>query len=197
MKKPKARENVLTPEERQKLLSVIQNEDEELAVKGLLFTGMRISEFIHMRKDWIDQDKGLINVPYKMKCSCYECLAKPGEHKGYFMGKTKHAERPIPIVPEVKDLFKNTFTKYDSVMDVLQNRVNAWKLVKNVGLRAKLVHKVFPHSLRATFATILCEKGITNPVTLKDIMGWKKLDMATEYVKLSGVGMKKEIDEIW
>lgn len=197
MKKPKSRENVLTPEEREKLLRAIKYEDEELAVKGLLFTGMRISEFIHLRRDWIDWKEGIIHIPYKMKCDCYECVAKKGSHKGYFVCKTKHAERPIPILPEVKELFRKYFDEYNSIMDLLYHRVNVWRLVRNIGLRAKLSHKVFPHSLRATFATIVVEKGLEDAVALKDLLGWKKLDMATTYIRLSGASVKRKIEEIW
>ncbi|MHA1852538.1 MAG: tyrosine-type recombinase/integrase [Candidatus Heimdallarchaeaceae archaeon] len=196
MKKPKSRENVLTPEERERLLKAIRYEDEELAIKGLLFTGMRVSEFIHFKRDWINLDEGIIHIPYKMKCKCYECMSKRS-HKGWFVVKTKHAERPIPILPEVEDLFMKYFEEYNSVMDMLYHRVNVWKLVKRVGLRAKIHHKVFPHSLRATFATMVVEKGLEDAIALKDLMGWKKIDMAIEYIRLSGTGLKRKIEEIW
>jgi site-specific recombinase XerD len=124
-------------------------------------------------------------------------MAKKGSHKGYFICKTKQAERPIPILPEVKEMFLMFFTKNESIMDSLYNRVHVWELVKKVGERAKIGHKVFPHSLRATFVTILIEKGMDDPVALTQIMGWKKLDMASEYVRLSGASLKRKLEGIW
>jgi len=202
--KPKSRDNILTPEERERICKVCVNEQERLAVYGLLYTGMRESELLHMRKSWMDFKNGIINVPLTDTCRvCSECR-KSRTRKGKLVkatdtwrAKTPHAERPIPIVPELKPVLDEFFSKHNSIMELLWYRQNIWKIVKEVGRRAKIRHPIFPHCFRATFATILVEKGLENPVTLKDILGWTKIDMATIYIKLGGVGMKKRVDEIW
>lgn len=202
--KPFTRENVLTIEERGRLLKACENEFERLIVYGLLYTGMRESEFLHMKRSWIDFDNGVINIPYREICklcaSCKKSKTRSGKLRkppDTWQAKTKHAERPIPIVPEVKDIFTNYFKVHSSIIETVWYRQNIWRTVVDLRKRARIRHPIFPHALRGTFATILVEKGLEDAVTLKDIMGWKKLDMATEYIKLGGSAMKKRIDKIW
>ena len=202
--KPKSRENVLSPEEREKLCKVCQTDREKFVIYGLLYTGMREGEFLHMRKSWIDFKGGIINIPHKDICKICLTCKKSKMRKGklikdanIWQGKTVHAQRPIPIVPEIKDMLDEFFSKYNSVIDVYWYRQNLWKIVKEVGARSKIKHSVFPHCLRATFATMLVEKGMDNPVKLKDIMGWKKLEQSTDYIRLGGASMKRALDDIW
>ena len=202
--KPFTRENVLTPDERKRLLDATNNDYERLIVYGLLYTGMRESEFLHMRKSWVNFEEGVISVPLREECKiCSLCkksktrknkLIKPADT---WQAKTKHAERPIPIVPEVKDIFLNYFKGHGSIIETVWYRQNIWSTVVELGKRARIRHPVFPHALRGTFATILVEKGLEDSVTLKDVMGWKSLAMATEYIKIGGTAMKKRIDKIW
>ena len=51
--KPKCRENILTPEERINIIDSIKTEEEELVIKGLLFTGLRISELMSTNLLWL------------------------------------------------------------------------------------------------------------------------------------------------
>ena len=202
--KPKTRDNLLTPEERERIFKVCETDQERLVVYGLMYTGMRGSEFLHMKKSWIDFKVGIINVPLKDICNiCTKCK-RSETRKGKLVrdantwyAKTSHAERPIPIVPELRPILEKFFSKHNSVIELLWYRQNIWRIIKEVSKRARIRHPSFPHALRGTFATILVEKGLENPVTLKDIMGWVKIDMATIYIKLGGVGMKKRVDEIW
>lgn len=202
--KPFSRENVLSPDERNRILKACETYEERLVIFGLLYTGMRESEFLHMKKAWMDFDNNIINLPYKDTCNICSSCKKSKSRRGKLIkppntwqSKTKHAERTVPIVPEVEKIFKDYFSAYNSIIDVLWYRQNIWKIVREVGKRALIKHPVFPHCLRATFATILVEKGLDDSVTLKDLLGWKKLDMATSYIKLGGVAMKKRIDKIW
>ncbi len=195
--KPKSRENRLTTTEIETMKEACRHLEERVVVYGLLYTGMRISEFIHMRRDWVDFKEGIIHIPYRQKCNCYECMAKEGEHRGFFKCKTKHGERPIPILEELRPILKEYFGEYLSVQDLVENRVNAWRIVKNIARRAKIEHPVFPHCIRATFASLLVEKGLNDPITLKDVMGWKKINMAEAYIRLSGQAVKEKINQIW
>ena len=81
-------------------------------------------------------------------------------------------------------------------MDVVDNRVNTWRLVREVSRRAKISHKVFPHSLRGSFASMLADKGF-DAFTIQAVLGWKKIDMAEQYVKMSGSAIKDRFKELW
>lgn len=217
--KPKSRDNIPTTEERESLIGVCKTEEETLVVKGLLYSGMRISEFIHMNRSWIDWKGSIINIPARTPCKCSQDCIKP--HYKYFkydketkkriklaspvltkpkntwQVKTKNAQRPIPIVPELRGLLESYFKTHNSVMDILDSRIHAWKVLKRVGIRAKIRHPVFPHAMRAYFVTKLVELGIEDPVTLCQIMGWAKPDMAMVYVRLSPHSLKRKVMNVW
>jgi integrase/recombinase XerD len=197
--KPKSRENVLTEEEIEMLKAACKTEEEKLVVYGLLYTGMRISEYIHLNKQWINTktDPPSIKIPYEMKCNCYECKKAHGKKPaGMWRAKTKHAERVIPILPEVDDILYNYFLKHNSIMETIPTRIYAWKIVKEVAKRAKIKHPIFPHCIRATFATIVAKKGF-DAIYLQHVMGWKQLSMAQEYVRLSGSAILDEFKRKW
>jgi len=216
--KPKVLDHILTPEERRKVLNSITNEQEELVIKGLLFTGMRVSEFLHMRKDWIDFKGGLIHIPYRIDCKCSDSCRK-AKYKRYkkdkntgekvkldvpvitkpsntWQCKTKRAARTIPLLPQVKDVLKRHFSEYNSIMDVLFNRINIWRILKDMEKRAKIQHMLFPHMLRATFASVLAELGF-DAFMIQSILGWSSITMAQVYVMLSGKAIKDEFNKKW
>ncbi|MCD6138799.1 MAG: site-specific integrase [Deltaproteobacteria bacterium] len=182
--------NILEDYEIDALLRSCISFEEELVIRGLLYTGMRISEFIHMNNDWIDWRSEIIYIPEKQKCNCYEC-------RGMWRVKTKDAVRPIPILPEVRHIFITYFNKHYAIMETIPNRVYAWRIVKTVAKRANVKHRVFPHVLRATFATILGEKGFSENKILR-VLGWKKRSSTVDvYVRPRPEAIKREFEEKW
>jgi len=186
--KPKTVENILTERDVVRLLKACRNKREAFVVGGLVFTGMRVSEFIHMDRSWIRD--GAIHIPRSKKCSCSEC-AKKG---GIWTPKTPSSIRVIPIVPEIESLFSEFFSEYNSVMELIPNRQKAHYIIRDVGKRIN--KKVFPHSLRGTFATILAKKGF-NPFEIKDVMGWSKIDVAMSYINMVGAYVKEAFRQKW
>lgn len=174
---------------------------EALVVLGLLYTGMRVSEFVHFRKSWINWKKGLIRVPRKQACGCYECERelrnKKGEvtkPSGVWKPKTVEAIRPIPILPEVERLFNQYFKRHEAIMEVVSSRVYAWMVLKRVEKKSGV--KLFPHVLRGTFATLLADREFTAP-EIKEILGWKSLKTADDYIKLSGARVLRAVKRKW
>lgn len=202
-KKPKSKHNVLSTDEIQSIKSSIKNNREKLIFYSLIYTGMRVSELIHMKKDWLYIRKGFIHIPESQECPCYECkkelkyrksgnIRKPS---GVWMPKTEDGSRIIKILPELDELLNKYFEEHDSIMEIAPNRVSVWRLLKELGKRAEIKHNLFPHAIRATFATILAEENI-DIYTLKDIMGWKDINVAASYVKFSGIKVAKEFKRI-
>lgn len=197
--KPKSRDNVLTEEEIELLKNSCNSETEKLVVYGLLFSGMRISEFIHFRRSWIGKrdNTEFIKIPLQMKCPCCECKrTHEGKPAGLWRGKTKYAERTLPILDELKEILDVYFAKHETIIETVSSRIRAWEIVKQVAKRSKIDHKVFPHCIRATFATILAKKGF-DAIFLQHAMGWKKISMAEEYVRLSGTAILDEFKRKW
>lgn len=190
--KPKAKDNILSEEEIKKLKESCKTPEEHLILSGLLFSGMRVSEFLHLNKTWIEDKEGFISIPLEQKCNCASCKDKDGIWKA----KTKSSSRLIPILPEVRGVWESYFKNYKSVIDLVPNRVYAWQILKNLGKKAKLKHAIFPHCLRASFATLLAVKGFSTQA-IKDTLGWSSSATADIYIRLSGARLKKEFDEKW
>lgn len=159
-----SKEDVLNEEERMRLLTACKTDKEKLIIRTLLHTGMRVSEFCNMKEMWIDWHKGEIHIPLKDE------NWKP---------KTKHGARIIPLDFETKNVL---YKYFQNNKQIGFERSSVWRIVKKIGSRLRPFKKVYPHSLRATFASMLSEKGV-NAADLQYIMGWAKLETANSYVR--------------
>lgn len=191
--KPRTKDNILEDVEIDKIKSVAKNASERFLVWTLLYTGMRISELIHMRDDWIDWNKNLIRIPKSQPCECMECKIKKG---GVWRPKNPQSARAIPIVPELRQILQDFFCQYTSVMSVIHDRVAAHGIIRALGKRAKIRHKAFPHALRGTFATVLAAKDFTIP-EISEALGWTSWKTAEIYVRLSAARVQKAFKEKW
>jgi len=199
--KPHTRDYILTDSEIRRVKKSLRTDTERLVVLGLLYTGMRISEFVHFRKNWIKWSEEVIRIPRQQPCSCYECkkvlVNKKGEvtkPSGVWKPKTIDSARVIPIVPEIEQIFREYFKHHNSIMESVSSRVYAWMILKNVERRSGI--KLFPHMLRGTFATLLAAKGFTVE-EIKETLGWRSFKTADEYIKLSGARVKRAMKEKW
>lgn len=201
--KSKTKENLLTDAEAEQLLEACQGFEAVFLVSMLLYTGMRISELIHMRRSWIDWKMGLIRIPKEQSCGCVFCerelrnvkgqITKPS---GVWRPKTPEAVRPIPIVSEVEGILREFLSKHEEVMDIIPSRGAAYYRLRWIAKRTDIGHQVFPHACRGTFATLLARKGF-NSFELMSIMGWKSIKTAEAYIKLSGAAVKQAFKEKW
>jgi integrase len=203
----KTKRNLLTDEEVSRLVTACENGVESLVVKTLLYTGMRISEFVHMRKSWINWKGGFIQIPESQPClSHYECRRSrtvidwsTGERvkvKNMWRVKVPEAARAIPILPEVEPVLKKFFRDHNSVSEVVQGRVEAWKIIRSAAKKAGLKKRIFPHVLRGTFASILAGKDFDG-LSIQALLGWKSIKTADEYVRLSPQRLVKMMKEKW
>jgi site-specific recombinase XerD len=198
--KAKTKENILDDDH----IILIKNHADRLErfiFLALLYTGMRVSEFIHFRREWIRWEQGLIFIPKRQSCRCQECKRelrnKKGEitkPSGVWKPKTVDAARGFPILPEVEGLFRDYFKEHRAVMEVVASRVYAWMILKK--LEAKSSVKLFPHVLRGTFATLLAVKGFSVE-EIRDFLGWRSFKTADEYIKLSGIRLRRAVQEKW
>jgi len=194
------------------LMAVAESVEDKILVWGLLFTGMRIGELVHMRRSWVKWDLNAIFVPFEQPCKCLHCrkeryrkkdkkaglltpdpdnwvLVKPAN---LWRAKTESAVRSIPIAPNLKPVLIEFFTKYEAVMNVYPYREMAWYRLKQLARKAHIDWRVFPHLLRGCVASKLAGQEV-NVYRLKELMGWKKIEMAAEYVKLFRPPSKEEV----
>lgn len=143
--------------------------------------GMREGEIAHMRRSWINFQKGQVIIPSK---------------DGEWSPKTKWGERTIPaskMSPRAWDAIKAYFTTYEA-MDA--HRVTIYRTVYRVASKAGLTKRVYPHSLRATAATRLAYR-IKNPQVLCDIFGWGQLAIAQYYIRRAGGMAEEELERVF
>ena len=199
----RTRENLLSDDEIERVKGACKTRYITLLVWGLLYTGMRISEFIHMNRGWISWAEGVIRIPERMSCDCKACKRELTNGKGeitrpsgIWMPKTKNASRAIPILPEIEGLLRDYFKGHERIMDYIGSRNLAYYHIKQVGKLAGLNHTLFPHALRGTYATMMAKRKL-DPFRLKDLMGWKTLEPAAWYVRFAGTDLRDEVLKIW
>jgi len=203
----KTKKNVLTDEEVSRLLKVCRGLAERLVVYVLLYTGMRVSEFIHMRRSWVDLKSGFIVIPESQPCDLHPECRKGREVKDWSTGrktfiknlwrvKVPDAARSIPILPEVRPVLEEFFSRYEAVSDLIPSRIEAWRIVKTVAKRAGLSKRVFPHVLRGTFASVLAGKDF-DALSIQAVLGWRSVKTADEYIRISPQRLMKMMKEKW
>ena len=201
--KSKTRENVLSQDEIDGLLEAVDTRLEDFVVRGLLYTGLRVSELVHVRKDWIDLDRWTLTVPESQPCKCRDCKRVLRNRKGEVIKpartwkpKTKSGERTIPLVPEVREILEWFFNEHNAVMDVFPYRQYINYTLDDVVDSARIGHPVFPHALRGTFATMMAERGF-DIWEIKDTLGWKTIAPAEFYVRIAGERLRRAFEKKW
>lgn len=172
-----SKDDILMKEELDDLIKACKKPKELFIVIVLVYTGMRVGEFCAMKDTWIRWQDNKVVIP---------------QHEGSWKPKTKEGARDIPMVnDEVRRELRNWFQTKQSVGIT---RIGVYKMLQRIAKRIKIMKKVYPHSLRATFASILASKGITAS-SIQAIMGWKNFATAQSYVK--AMEASKEIMEKW
>jgi len=201
-RKRKTKENLLTSDEIRRLLASCKTLKEKLVVYSLLYAGLRVSEFIHMNRDWIDWNRSILRIPESQPCNkCPSCRKPRYNKKGKlikprntWVPKTKNAVRSIVIDDELYLVLLDYFASHKTVMETISSRGAAYYIVKKVARRCGLEHKLFPHALRGTRALTLA-KAKFSLWALKDFMGWKNIDVAADYVKLAEADLQEEYQQ--
>ena len=170
-----AKEDALNHVEADILLAACQDLLDNLTIGLPLYTGMRIGEIQHLKQSWLDWDKGIITMPARQECQCYECRKWRNE---VWSPKTEAGQRSLVIVPELEQYLRQLGDGINRSRQALEQRFE--RIRRRSGL-----HKVcYPHALRASFATNLSEAGISAP-SLCYLLGWESLQTAESYIQSS------------
>ncbi|MEE9236529.1 MAG: tyrosine-type recombinase/integrase [Thermoplasmata archaeon] len=172
-----SRDNAPTEGEFQRLLDVCLDERDRLILMVLGNSGLRSKEFLTMRQEWLRDGK--VFIP-------------SADPKTGFTCKTRAASRAIPL----RDMSEET---WEVLTDWFEEHDRAgfchgtmWLRVKNAGRRAHLGKHLFPHALRALFATRWAYR-LGNPFLLMDLMGWSTPGIAIAYVRSVGKAVEEAV----
>jgi integrase len=195
------REHLLSDSEVGAIKEALSNPTEEAVVVTLLYTGLRVGELIHMRKNWVDWSHDSIHVPGRQPCTCTDCRnrklnEKKKHYPGYWSPKTPRGVRTIPMLPnkfpDLSRVLRDFFKNHDTFMEVERNRGCVWEMLQDIIQRAKLDRKIFPHVFRGTYARLLARNGL-DTFTITQVMGWASLDVAESYIRYEGEAIKREM----
>lgn len=209
-----SREHALEAPNREKLIRACKKPEERLTVVCCMYGGLRANELAHMRADtesgdprdnWVRFQQGVIVVPETMHCDKHpECrertrsIAKrvDGEttlvkkaFKNTWMPKTDWGARTIPFT--WNPIFKEVVTSYFTMhTEYGATRQTVYNIVRRVADRAGIPSLVYPHALRATAATMLADKNVSD-TKMRDYMGWSPQSPAPyAYLRKSGAALR-------
>ena len=161
-----------------------------LRLRLLRYAGLRVSELVHLRRTWVDFEENTITVPPRQHCDCRECQRR---RDGVWRPKTRHGARTIRIHPKLRPVLQEYLADHDGLG---LTRVRVWQIVKELALRARVLHDVYPHCLRSTHAIDLAHAGISS-AALQYLLGWARLSSAEAYVRSDRSRALAEVDAIY
>ena len=198
----KTKLNLLNEEEIRRILDSCEG-DQKPVIHTLAFTGMRVSELIHMRKDWVDWEAGLIHIPESQPCdSHFECrreVKRRGriiKRGGVWRVKVPEAARGVPVLPELRPVLEDFFSRHESIGEVVRGREEVWGMVKVVTAKSGIQKRIFPHVFRGSLASLLAGKDF-DALSIQGFMGWKSVKTADEYIRISPERLKRIVEKKW
>jgi len=174
--------DVLNKQEVDKLLNSV-NDSDDLSVRNramlelLYATGLRVSELINLKFSDLNINEKFIRI----------------------MGKGKK-ERLIPFGETAKQYIKrylkirkdkNTETVFLTRLGKGISRVEFWRQLKNAAVKAGLVQKVKPHTLRHSFATHLLAAG-ADIRFVQEMLGHSSISTTQIYTHVSKEYLKEQ-----
>jgi integrase/recombinase XerD len=165
---------ILSPDEVERLIESARNLYHRTLLMTLYSTGIRRAEVAGLQVDDIDSKRMLVRVR---------------------RGKGGH-DRDVPLSPALLETLREYFRWMKPKTYLFPGTVNNWRADKPItpkmvwlacqqaAERAGLNKKVFPHTLRHSFATHLLEAG-TDLRTIQVLLGHADLSHTTVYLHLS------------
>lgn len=175
--------------------------------------GMRVGELVHMRADWVDWRRRMIDIPQHEPCQkgrggdicgyCRQLAVQQAAHNPglsvdaalaqRWQPKTDAAARSIPFDfhPGVEIAIERYFQEFDR-FQTSKSGVNR-RLAKALERVDELDSgDIYPHCLRATAASFHASRGL-DAISLQSLLGWADLSTAHRYVRRSGDRTRKAL----
>jgi integrase len=184
-----------------------------LIVLALGRLGMRVGELIHMREEWVDWRRRMIEIPRYEPCTkgqdggvCGYCKqlaeqqANHNDHLSYeealgrrWRAKTDSAARSVPFDFDARaEICIERYFDGRDEFGTSKSGVNR-RLDKAISYSDELdPDSIYPHCLRATAASYHASRGL-DAISLQSLMGWADLSTAHRYVRRSGDRTRKAL----
>ena len=177
---PKIEKNlpvVLTKDEIKKMLEMTENFKHKVILSLLYSSGLRVGECSRLNIDDIEFNEGI----------------------GWVRSGKGRKDRLFILSKRMKDMLKEYIEEYDIKKGYLfpSNKTDRhiteraiYKIVVNAGKRAGINKKIYPHTLRHSFATHLLEAGV-DIRKIQELLGHSNLQTTQIYTKVTKKELKK------
>lgn len=166
---------VLTKDEIESMINVVSYPKHKLLIELLYGSGLRVSECVNLKINdlFLDEKKGVV-------------IKGKGSKDRLFILSEKFIEDLKRYLDYRKDdnpyVFNSKFTHIRAG--------TAEKIVKNAARKACIKKNVYPHVLRASFATDLLDHG-TELHVIQKLLGHKRINTTQLYIKASNKQLKE------
>ncbi|MBD3247070.1 tyrosine-type recombinase/integrase [Candidatus Pacearchaeota archaeon] len=181
LKLEKSMPNVLSKYELKAMIDSVENKKHRLAIKFLYSTGIRVGELVKVKIQDLDLENGFLRV----------IQGKGKKDRITIISKELCREIKEFIKPKQKYLFESSRGGHLTIRSIQE-------IIKKAAKKAKIKRRVYPHALRASFATHLYEDGIQLQ-KIQKLMGHADWKTTLEYAKTARVGIsdiKNPLDSI-
>ncbi|MFC6720897.1 tyrosine-type recombinase/integrase [Natrialbaceae archaeon GCM10025810] len=173
--------------------------------------GMRAGEIAHFDTDWIHWPDRMVKIPEYDRCTkgqdggiCGYCRSRVEDYlethpdtpleeaiEMRWEPKTPNSVRSIPFDFDVRlELCIEEFDRrYDGYP---KSRATVNRRIEEAAQQAGMNGRIYPHSLRATAATIHASRGVS-PYALMSVMGWVDMETARTYIRASDESAAREL----
>ncbi len=175
MKKlPKQLPEVLSPEEIQRMEDAARSERDELLVRTLAGTGIRLGELLGLRaKDLVETDRGKCQLRVNGKTGERMVPVPPALARRLRRHLSRrHAETTDRIFVGVRRSARTG--EYEPLTDN-----GAEQVIRHLGKEAGIGRRVYPHLFRHSYATLMLRRGMST-IQLQQILGHSSLTMIAQ-----------------
>jgi integrase len=178
LREPSGRVRYLSDEEEAALMEKLPSDASRDRVQVLLQTGLRKSEFLGLRWKDVDLKVGVLTIPRSKN------------------GETRH----VPMTSTVRAIIGRLPRPINNSALVFPNSAGGADLrwaerTFPAAVRAAEIEDFRLHDSRHTFASRLAMEGV-DPLTIKELGGWKSLAMVQRYAHLSPSHRRTAIERL-
>ncbi len=149
-------------------------------LETLYATGMRVSEVVNLKIEWLNLDVGFLR-----------CLGKGRKERVIPLGKKAVASISRYLQTARPAFLKNKESEYLylSRFGKRISRQSLWKLIKKYALKARIKKNIRPHILRHSFATHLLEHG-ADLRSVQEMLGHSNISTTQIYTHINKERLK-------
>lgn len=175
--------DMLTNEEVTKLLNSVSGSDKisirNRAMLELLYaTGLRVSELVNLKFSNVNVDECFVKI-----------LGKGGKERLVPFGQK--AQTYLKRYLRVRNDKKNSEFVFLTKLNKPISRIEFWRQLKNISIKAGIIKKITPHTLRHSFATHLLTGG-ADIRFVQEMLGHSSISTTQIYTHISQERLKEQ-----